>query len=72
MAINFSFQGWVSAADIKIATDVAGNTVDVSKMPEQELADNLNNGLLFISLGDYLYDNHEDAEIEIFDFDPPL
>jgi hypothetical protein len=36
-------------------------------MKPSELSELLNNGLLTISLGDYLYQS-QDAEIEIFDF----
>jgi hypothetical protein len=69
--MNFCFQGWVNGANIIEATDVDGKKVNVSKMNPEELADKLNKGELFISLGDYLYSNRK-SNIEMFDFDCEL
>ena len=66
--IDFSFQGWVRGADVTDATNAQGEKVDVSNMDAKELAEKLEKGELFISLGDHLYDN-KDSEIEIFDFE---
>ena len=67
--IDLCFSGWLRGADITTATNSAGEKVDVSKMKSSELAEMLNNGLLTIALGDYLYQS-QDAEIEMFDFAP--
>ena len=70
--IDFCFQGWVRGAEINTATrpksDGEVETVDVSNMSGEELSAKLNEGELFISLGDHLYDNKE-ASIEIHDFE---
>lgn len=66
--MDFCFQGWVRGAKITIATNIKSEKIDVSKIDEEKLAKKLTDGELFISLGDYLYDNKE-AEIEIFDFE---
>jgi len=66
--IDFCFSGWVRGAEVETATDDKGKSVDVSKMDASELARKLSKGELFISLGDYLYDNHSN-EIEMFDFE---
>lgn len=66
--IDFCFSGWVRGAEIETATDCEGKKVDVSNMDSSVLASKLEKGELFISLGDYLYDNREN-EIEIFDFE---
>lgn len=65
--IDFSFQGWVRGAEVTEATDVEGETVDVSAMDADTLAKKLQAGELFISLGDYLYESRKN-EIEMFDF----
>ena len=70
--VNFSFSGWVVDADVATATDANGEEVDVSEMAGKELADKLEAGDLFISLGDYLYGRNRKSEIEIFDFDGGL
>ena len=69
--IDFCFSGWVRGAEIKEATDAEGQTVDVSAMDGETLADKLQKGELLIALGDYLYDN-KDSEIEITDFEEAL
>lgn len=69
MAIKFCFQGLVTGAEIKEAVDADGNKVDVSTMSDVELCAKLKAGKLFISLGEYLYDKHDSAEIEILDFE---
>lgn len=66
--VSFSFSGWVVGADVTKATDAEGKSVDVSRMTAEELARRLNAGELFISLGNYLYDNSRRTEIELFDF----
>jgi hypothetical protein len=66
-SIDLCFSGWLRGADITTATNYAGEKVDVSQIKPSELAEMLNNGLLTIALGDYLYQS-QDAEIEIFDF----
>lgn len=66
--IDFCFSGWVRGANISKATDVEGNTVDVSTMEAGELAMKLEHGKLFISLGDYLYESHKN-EVELTDFE---
>lgn len=66
-SIDFCFQGWVRGAQVEKATDKSGQEVDVSHLTSQELADKLTQGEIYISLGDYLYDNHK-AEIEIHDY----
>lgn len=67
--VDFSFQGWVRGAEITSAMDNNGNDVDVSEMDPRVLADKLEKGVLSISLGDYLYKDNTDAEIEIFDYE---
>jgi hypothetical protein len=67
--INFCFQGHITLADVTTATDINGKEVDVSNMAPHELAERLESGDLFISLGDYLYENSKDAHIEMFDFE---
>lgn len=69
--MNFNFQGYIDGASITEASDVNGETVDVSEMSASELGQKLNAGDLFISLGDYLYES-DDAEIEITAFEPKL
>lgn len=66
--IDFCFSGWVRGVNVTEATDDEGNTVDVSKMDAGDLARDLENGKLFISLGDYLYQNRK-SEIELTDFE---
>lgn len=66
--ISFNFSGYINDARITTATNIDGKTIDVSKMSAKELADALNEGSLFISLGDYLYENNRDCEIELTDF----
>ena len=65
MKVDLSFQGWVRGANITSATNVKGETIDVTNMPD--LIEKLNKGELFVSLADALEDN-KDSEIEIFDF----
>lgn len=66
--IDFCFSGWVRGVEIKEATDVEGNKVDVSEMSSEVLADKLEAGELFISLADNLH-NGKDEEVQIFDFE---
>ena len=68
MKIDFCFSGWVRGANIRWATDKDHKEIDISNMPAQELASKLQSGELHISLGDYLYERHDDVEIELFDF----
>ena len=68
-SISFTFSGYITSADIKNATDINGNLVDVEDMSDKELVKKLQNGDLFISLGNYLYENHRRAEIKISDFE---
>ena len=67
--IDLCFSGWVRGAEVSKATDINGEAVDVSEMPAKELVEKLSTGKLFVTLGDYLYDNHREAEIEIFDYE---
>jgi len=67
--INFCFQGHITLANVRTATDSRGEPVDVSSMDPHALAEKLEQGELFISLGDYLYDDSKDAHIELFDFE---
>lgn len=66
--IDLSFSGWICGAEVTKATDTSGNSVDVSTMPAVELVAKLKSGDLFISLGDYLYEN-DDEEIDLFNFE---
>jgi hypothetical protein len=66
--IDFCFSGWVRGATITEANNADGETVDVSTMPAEELAEKLECGELFIALGNYLYASRKN-EIEIFDFE---
>ena len=66
--VDFCFQGFVRGAEVSTATNTEGEKVDVSGMTSTELANKLEAGDLFLSLGDYLYDDHKEASIEIHDF----
>ena len=66
--IDFSFSGWVSGADITTTTNAAGETVDVSQMDPDELANKLETQELMISLGDHLYSSRK-SEFSLFDFE---
>jgi hypothetical protein len=66
--IDFCFSGFCQGVKVSEATDIDGNTVDVSGWDSIELVSQLEKGELFISLGDYLYESHKN-EIEIFDFE---
>jgi len=68
-SVSFAFSGWVVGADVTTATDTQGDEVDVSHMTGEDLACRLDAGGLFISLGNYLYDNSRKTEIELFDFE---
>ena len=68
--IDFSFQGWIRGADVTHCIDPkTGERVDVSSYTALELAQKLQKGDLTVALGDYLYDDRREAEIEIFDYD---
>lgn len=67
--VDFCFSGFIRGANIQKASNVQGKEVDVSKMTGEELAKKLENGDLFISLGDYLYNNHQNSEVEISEFE---
>ena len=67
--ISFTFQGYVSGADIDEVTGPDGSLVKVKNLPVNKLTKMLNDGKLFISLGDFLYDRHKDVEIELMDFE---
>ena len=67
--IDLCFSGWVRGADIDWATNVNGEKVCVANLPAEELARKLEAGELFVSLGDYLYNSNDDAEIQLFDFE---
>lgn len=69
--IDFSFSGWVRGADVTECTDDQGNPVDVSEMDNEQLAELLEKGELFISLSECL-DNCKDNEVEIFDYEGSL
>jgi|3_EtaG_2_1085321.scaffolds.fasta_scaffold00329_27 hypothetical protein len=64
--ITFTFSGWVRD-EINTAHDIYGKDVDVSKMPAAELAEKLEEGDLFISLGDHIYSSMKN-EVELSDF----
>lgn len=63
-----TISGYVRDAKVTTATNAKGKTVDVSKKTAEELVKKLGKGRLFISLGDFLYEN-KDAEIELVDFE---
>lgn len=65
--VDFCFQGYVLGASVDKATDVNGKEVDVSKMNAKTLADKLEKGELFISLGDHLYEGRKN-ECKLHDF----
>lgn len=65
--VDFNFSGWVRNAEVTTATNIHGNTVDVSKMNSDELAKKLEKGELSISLKDYL--NKTEEDVEVFDFE---
>ena len=67
--LDFTFSGYVRGVEIDTATNAAGESVDVSKLSGEQLADKLERGELFISLGDHLYTNNK-SEIELSDFSP--
>lgn len=66
--LAFCFSGHVTGAEIKTATNVEGETVDVSQMRADDLAGKLNRHELTISLEDYLYNNRR-CEIVLDEFD---
>jgi hypothetical protein len=66
--IDLSFQGWIRGANIKTAYSPVNGNIDVSQMSQEELADKLNLGELYLSLEDCLNDNNK-VEIELFDFE---
>jgi hypothetical protein len=68
--IDFCFRGRVRGVEVAECYDDEGVNVDVSKMDAGELARDLENGKLFISLADHL--NLADEEIEIVDFSAHL
>lgn len=65
--LDFSFSGYVRGAEIDTATNAAGERMDVSHFAGDQLAVKLEQGELFISLGDHL-DGGGKSEIEIFDW----
>ena len=65
--IDLCFQGYLRGANVTKATDADGKEVDVSQMDAKELAAKLDKGVLFISLGEHLYESRKN-EIEMFDF----
>lgn len=69
--VNFSFSGSVTGASIGRVTETAtGAKIDVNDTPVDVLAEKLNSGEWVISLGDFLYENNRDSEIELTDFEP--
>lgn len=66
--ISFAFEGYARTT-VDVATDPQGNVVDVSTMSAKELCEKLEDGDLFISLGDHIY-NSRKSEISITDFEP--
>lgn len=68
-SIDFNFSGWIRGANVTEATDINSKRVDVSQMSPVELCGKLRRGELFISLGDFLYENTK-ADIEMTDYDP--
>jgi len=68
--VSFSFQGWVSLANIESVTVTeTGEELDVRTFEPPTIVEKLNSGEWGISLADYLYENHRSSEIEIFDFE---
>lgn len=68
--ISFCFQGWISGAEVNtVIVTETGKELDVRDVDIETLTENLQDGIWMISLGDYLYDNHNDSEIEIFNFE---
>ena len=69
--IDFCFQGYVRGADVeKVTITETGESLDVSGFSAEEIVEKLRAGEWCISLGDFLYDNRKDSEIELHDFDP--
>ena len=64
--IDLSFHGSLQGANVTQANNVNGEAVDVREMPAHELAEKLENGDLFISLGDYLYSGAGEIIMEDF------
>ena len=52
--IDFSFQGWIHGDDVTSYANQEGERVDVSGYTALEIAQKLNEGELFLSLGDHL------------------
>ncbi len=65
--INFCFQGYINDVSLKFAFNAEGHSVNVTEMTDEELANKLTNGELFISLKDFL---EQAQEIELHDYTP--
>ena len=66
--ISFAFEGYCRTT-VETATDVDGKTVNVESMSAEELCKKLEDGDLFISIGDHIYKSRK-SEISITDFEP--
>jgi len=71
--IDFSFSGYINGARITKVTENLKRApyfrvISTEGMTPKKLAASLNSGKYTISLGDFLYENSEDQEIEITDF----
>jgi hypothetical protein len=69
--IGFCFQGYVRGAEVeRVTVSETGESLDVSDFSAEEIIEKLQSGEWCISLGDFLYANRKDSEIEAHDFDP--
>ena len=67
--IGFCFSGYVNGANVTtVRVNKTGQTLDVSHRLTTEIVANLQSGRWSIVLGDFLYSNRDDAEIEFSDF----
>lgn len=67
--IDLCFSGWLRGVEVKQASDVQGQVVDVSEMPTDELVRKLKAGELFVSLGELLDECNRGEEIELSEFE---
>lgn len=66
--ITFNFSGWVRDAQVdKVTETKSGKEIDVTHIVQDELVKKLRAGTWSISLGDYLYSNSKETEIDISD-----
>jgi len=72
--IDFTFEGYITGAEVKKVTETIRKApyfrvISTEGMTPKQLAKGLSSGKYAISLGDYLYDNSEDQNIEMQNFE---